>query len=112
MQLVVGCRLYHRRACWLTRSLPYFLAHSLTRSLPCGLAGLLVPGNWPRCLDAGLLLKNWSCPDTFKFEVRKHFPDLKTAPQVKYPPKASADDVWRRGREEGESLSIIDSDQT
>ena len=71
----------------------------------------MVPGDWPRCLDAGLLLKNWSCPDTFKFEVRKHFPDQKTAPQVKYPPKASADDVQRGGGREGESVSTIGSDQ-
>ena len=47
-------------------------------------------GNQPICLDARLLLTEWSCPDTYKFQVRKHFPDSKSAPEVSYPPKEQA----------------------
>ena len=47
-------------------------------------------GKLPTCLDASLLLDSWACPDVYKFQVRKHFPDAKGAPEVAYPPKVTA----------------------
>ena len=47
-------------------------------------------GNLPACLSANKLLEAWQCPDTYPFEVRRHFPTSTEAPAVAYPPKTRA----------------------
>lgn len=52
----------------------------------------LCPGSGalPTCLNASLLLDSWACPHVYTFQVRKHFPNSKDAPEVAYPPRVKA----------------------